>query len=349
MGLLRPRKPKPSEFSTLGLLQTAAIGDTVLMAGVVADLRKALPKTRIVLFAGSSNYEMSHMLEGLDKVIKVPPKNPWQAVRTIRAERPDVLCDFGPWPRINALLTWMSRAHYTLGFKTAGQYRHYAYDCSVEHRATVHEVDNFRDLCLPLGIRSESLPSLQVSAPLWEGLKPGEYAVFHAWSGGYRGHLKEWPNSHWAVLAENVAARGLQIVLTGAPCDVEKTRKLAETLGRSNYARVANLAGKLSLAQTARLLRDSALLVTVNTGVMHIGAAVGATVVALNGPVSEVRWGPLGSRSFSVNCREPGCSYLNLGFEYENQRLDCMELIPPIQVIEVVQKVLDQKVLESTS
>jgi lipopolysaccharide heptosyltransferase III len=348
-GLLRRRRKPVAEISTLGLLQTAAIGDTVLMAGVIEDLRKALPKTRILLLAGPSSYEMSQMLEGLDKVIEIPINNPWQATRMIRAERLDVLCDFGPWPRINALLAWMSGARYTLGFRTDGQYRHYAYDCAVEHRATVHEVENFQDLCRPLGVRSESPPRLKVAAPLWGGLKPGKYAVFHAWAGGYRGHLREWPNACWTQLAEKVTARGLQVVLTGAPSDVEKNRQLADMLSIASPGRVTNLAGKLGLAQTARLLKDSAFLVTVNTGVMHIGAAVDARVIALNGPTSAVRWGPLGSRSISVNSRASGCGFLNLGFEYENQRLDCMELIPPAEVMEAVKRVLGQNPVESAS
>jgi ADP-heptose:LPS heptosyltransferase len=74
----------------------------------------------------------------------------------------------------------------------------------------------------------------------------------------------------------------------------------------------------------------------VNTGVMHLAAATGATTVALNGPTSEARWGPIGERAVSVNSDLPGCGYLNLGFEYDRGRPDCMRAISVDRVTEAV-------------
>jgi ADP-heptose:LPS heptosyltransferase len=57
---------------------------------------------------------------------------------------------------------------------------------------------------------------------------------------------------------------------------------------------------------------------------MHMAAAVGAPTVGLNGPTSEVRWGPIGDLTAAVNSSFGGCGYLNLGSEYEGEREDCM-------------------------
>ena len=46
--------------------------------------------------------------------------------------------------------------------------------------------------------------------------------------------------------------------------------------------------------------------------------------MALNGPTSALRWGPVGPRTVCVDSDLPGCGFLNLGFEYEGQREDCM-------------------------
>ena len=66
-------------------------------------------------------------------------------------------------------------------------------------------------------------------------------------------------------------------------------------------------------------------MVTVNTGVMHLAAIAGARTVSLEGPVPVERWGPIGPRARAVGTTHSGCGYLNLGFEYDGQRHDCMD------------------------
>ena len=72
------------------------------------------------------------------------------------------------------------------------------------------------------------------------------------------------------------------------------------------------------------MLARARAVVSVNTGVMHLAAAAGAPTIALNGPTSATRWGPVGANVVSVDSELPGCGYLNLGFEYDGQRTDCM-------------------------
>ncbi len=340
-GLLRRRRRPVAGFSMVGLLQTAAIGDTVLLAGVVADLRRAFPDKKIILFAGSSNYEVACLLNGPDEVVNLPLAKPVKAIRMMRARRLDILCDFGPWPRINAMYSLFSGARFTLGFRTPGQYRHYAYDCVVDHSAAIHELENQRNLVRPLGVDPTSVPFIAADEPLAPGLRPKSYIVFHAWSGGYKGHIKEWPVPYWVDLGDRVARLGLDIVLTGAPYDAVRAEDLRASFAPRWQEKVINLAGKISLSQTCKVLQDAAAVVSVNTGTMHLAAAVGGAVLALNGPVPARRWGPVGERAVSVDSEEEGCGYLNLGFEYENQREDCMALIKPERVFLLLKEMLD--------
>ena len=340
LGLLRRRRRTIPECSTVGLLETAAIGDTVLLAGVVADLRLAFPDRKIILFVGTSNHEVACLLKGPDEVVKLPLDDPVKAIRIMRARRLDVLCDFGPWPRINAVYTFLSGARFTIGFRTAGQHRHYAYDRVVDHSAAIHELENQRNLVRPLGVEPTSVPLIMADEPLVSSLRPKSYIVFHAWSGGYKGHLKEWPVPYWVDLADRVVRLGLDIALTGAAYDAVKAVALRAKCPPGWQEKVINLAGKISLSQTCRVLRDAAGVVSVNTGIMHLAAAVGGTVLALNGPVPARRWGPVGERAVSIDSEVEGCGYLNLGFEYENQREDCMALIEPERVFSLLKKMM---------
>jgi heptosyltransferase I len=87
---------------------------------------------------------------------------------------------------------------------------------------------------------------------------------------------------------------------------------------------VINASGHYNLLELLDLLAASECVVSVNTGVVHLAAAIAVPTVCLNGPSSGTRWGPLGRLSVSVDSSLPGCGYLNLGAEYRGQREDCM-------------------------
>lgn len=332
LSCLRTRRKGLPRICSLGLLETAAIGDTVLLAGVIPDLRASFPGGRIILFTGRGNYEAGLLLNGLDEVVRLPIGSPLETVRKLRENRLDVLLDFSPWPRIGAFYSLLSGASFTVGFRTARQYRHYGYDCSADHLATVHELENYRNLVRPIGVEPKSLPAIAVREPLIPELSPGCYLVFHTWPAGYRSHLKEWPQEYWRELAARVLPTGMTIVLTGAPAEAGRSDELKNGISAGSNRSVLSLAGRVSLAQTATVLKNAAAVVSVNTGIVHLAAAVGAPVVSLNGPTSATRWGPLGPRAISVNAEAKGCGYLDLGFEYDNQPQDCMASIKPERV-----------------
>ena len=110
---------------------------------------------------------------------------------------------------------------------------------------------------------------------------------------------------------------------------------VAQTLGGT----VVDATGAFRLDELLDVLAGADCVVSVNTGVMHMAAAVGAPTVGLNGPTSELRWGPLGRNAVSVNSELPGCGYLDLGWEYRGRREDCMQGIPVEAVLTAVEHV----------
>src|SRR6202011_3253610 len=152
LGTFRRRRKIPPEPRHIGLLNTAAIGDTILMSGPVADLRAQHRDATITLVSGPSNYDIACMVNHVDKVIRLPVFNPFASLKLLRAQGFDVLLDFGPWCRLNALLATLSGAHFVVGFRTPGEARHFGYDLSVEHSNNVHELENHRRIVRALGI-----------------------------------------------------------------------------------------------------------------------------------------------------------------------------------------------------
>jgi lipopolysaccharide heptosyltransferase III len=248
----------------------------------------------------------------------------------------DVILDFDQWPRIEPVYCLFSGAAFRAGFRSEEQHRHYAYDASVEHSADSHELDNYRSLVSVLGVESTSMPSF--SPPGLVGpdrLPPDPYVVFHLWPTGYRSSLKQWPSDRWRRLAQEVAGHGYRIVLTGSEADRGATEEFVGSCGEVAQ-HVVNAAGAYDLDEVLDVLCGSCCVVSVNTGVMHLAAAGGASTVALNGPTSERRWGPVGPRAVSVNSTYDDCGFLHFGWEYKGRREDCMEGISVERVLDHV-------------
>lgn len=334
-GVLRRRRQWPADTRHIVVLQTPMIGDTVLLTGPLRDLRRCFPAATITLLVGRENQGIGPLIpEGID-VVGASYTSPFSTARLLRALQPDVVIDFGAWPRISALFSLFAGARFTAGFNTPGQHRHYAFDLTVEHSPALHELTNQRLLTQALtGQPSDSPPTLAFTRrALPAGLQRGRFAVLHGWASGAGKHSKQWDMLRWATVARWLNERGLAIVVTGAPQDAADAAALAATITRETGSPVVDLAGAVRLADLPSLLADAAVVISVNTGIMHLAAASGAPTIGLNGPTDPIRWGPYGAHCRSISPARGKHSFLHLGYEFPRGVHDGLTHLQPQQVI----------------
>ncbi len=321
----------------------AAIGDAVLAHPIAVDLAGQFQNSKIVLFLGVTNKVVAPLiaeswavvpeLAGRLEIHTLEAKKPLEALwKILNLEPVDLWLDFGQWPRMPAILTAMAKlfrkAHWTVGFATEGQCRHFAYDSLYLHRSDQHELENFRGLAGALGIKSKSFPSITTDVPNPSPVSP--YVVVHMFAGGSKPHLKE-PEHTQCVQWIDWLLEDRHVFLTGSS---ENQLKALFIQKRTKHPeRVHVVAGSLSLAQTASLIRGSQFTVSVNTGILHLAAAVGARVLGLHGPTSIRRWGPVGPLGYadprirSLKSPLPCSPCLNLGFDYGCPVNRCMQAV----------------------
>ena len=332
----------------IGILCSPALGDTLLLSAALADLRAHVDEVaphavELVHLCTRHNLAASQLLPGIDRRVRINLTSPAATVRQVRAERFDLLLDFSSWQRLTAFYTLTSGARFTAGFRTAGQGRARAYDLAVEHRADRHEVDNFRALLHPFGIATTHstqivLPPAPASMPLGD-LPSGDLVVLHLWASGQRSGLREWPEERWLALAQQLAGPDTLFLVTGAPSDLPRTDPFVARM-RDAGLRAQAFTGTDGFRSLARLLQRARVVVSVNTGIMHLAAIAGAPTVSLNGPNRNGRWGPTGPRALGVESPGPGCGFLHLGFNFDGQSTDCMERITVEMVMEAVGQVV---------
>ncbi|MCP3950849.1 MAG: glycosyltransferase family 9 protein, partial [Desulfobacterales bacterium] len=136
---------------------------------------------------------------------------------------------------------------------------------------------------------------------------------------------KLWDNAKFAALADLLVERyDVPVVFSGGLAD----RAVISAITANMRHKALNLAGKTSLLGLAALYQRAALLVSTDTGPMHLGAAVGLPVVALFGPTAPWRTGPYGQshRIVSTDCDCAPC------FQRRCATTHCMEGITVAKV-----------------
>ena len=327
------RRTLPTDIRRIGVMCSPALGDTLLFSGALQDIRAHFPIAHIIHFCMKPNLAAAELLPGADQRIVLDLTNPIASIRAIRAHKVDLFLDFTSWQRLTAFLTMMSGAKFTAGFETPTMHRSRGYDHTTPHRSDRHEVDNFRALLHSLNIRA-TLPPTVILEPAPPPL-PDEHdiVIFHLWPSGARSWLREWtepapadPDARWLELAHRLATPNTLFVITGAPSDRARNDHVVAKLQAANL-RARTFISPDGFKTLAHLLLQARVVVTVNTGVMHLAAIVGAPTVSINGPNSNRRWGPIGPRAIGVEAPGEGCGYLHLGFNFDGQPTDCMQRI----------------------
>ena len=338
-----------SDVRRLLFIKPSSLGDIVHAMPVLDLLRRHFAAARISWLVKREWAALVERIEGVDDVVTVGPGlGGWLgAVPGLRAARFDLAVDLQGLFRSGAM-AWLSGAVRRIGFANAREGSPWFYS----HRVAIpmvdmHAVDRYLLVTDDLGIERRTAPVFRFkSRPADEeavetlldraGIKGGTRWI--AMNVGARWPTKRWPVESFGELVTQIERGGLgPVVLFGGPGD----REAAQGLSRAVERPPVNLIGQTGLGLVPSLLRRAAVLITNDSGPMHIAAAVGTPVVALFGPTSPARTGPYGtihrvlragvscSPCFSRRCANPN-------------QLECLTAIAVSDVLNAVRQVLEQ-------
>ncbi len=145
---------------------------------------------------------------------------------------------------------------------------------------------------------------------------------------------KHWQNAGFAKLGDQLIDNGFNVVFTGSMGDQPAITEIINLM----HGKAVNLAGRTTLKTVAAIFSQAHIVVSTDTGPMHIAAAVGTPVVAIFGPTAPWRTGPYGEQHTVIRT-DISCSPC---FKKICERGDhyCMQQIQPDQIFEAVQKTL---------
>jgi heptosyltransferase-2 len=267
------------------VIRLSSLGDVILTTPLLAALKTAWPAARLTVLTKGS---FSPVFEGnphVDDVAVFEARGLWGWAREIRRRKLDVLIDLHDTPR-SRFWTLLSGATFCVRYdKRAGARRSLVWFKRESPRLAGGIVDRYQETLVPLGVApADAIPKLflrpeEKLSPDWERrLGPGP---FLALAPGALHATKRWYPDRFAEAADRLAGeRGWPVVLLGASADQEA----AEAVLRTLQGPAQSLVGQTSLREMMGVLKRSALLLTNDSGAMHVGAALGVPTVAVFGP-----------------------------------------------------------------
>jgi heptosyltransferase-2 len=329
------------------------IGDTVLTVPFLRNLRQAFPNARIDLMLEPFSGQVLQGCPYVDRIIpfeiktihrysKASQQNKaagyyrvWKQIRQERYDAAFVL----KRSLSSALLVWAARIPRRIGFATEG--RTLLLTDPVPYRHEQHEVLNFLDCLSALNI-----PVSSDALELWPSPENDARVrdVLHnaGWTANDRKIViqaaaslpaKQWPLERFAAIMNKLRERyDARFIFMGAPGDLALYQEL-ERLGPFNGL---NLCGTSSMYEDLSMYRACDLFFGVDSGPMHMAAAVGAPVVALFGPTDDRKWGPWG-KGHTVITKRLSCHPCKPHKCHDNE---CMKQISVDEAWEALQKKL---------
>jgi lipopolysaccharide heptosyltransferase II len=332
VGRMVPRRAPVETPRRILLLRLERIGDLLMTIAAVREVRRRAPDAHIDLVVGSWNEPLAARIEQVDRLETLDA--PWLArgrgraagellhrAWTWRGRHYDLAINFEGDIRSNSLV-WLSGARRRIGFAMAGGGP--LLTDAVAHDAARHTAENAMRLVDRAFPRADSaaghVTALSGEAhrlPLpddarhraAEQLKDaGTRPLIGVHASGGRA-IKQWDPDAFVQVALHLARRhDAAIVLTGAPEDRSIVQYVRSRLPPD--IQVVDVGGMLDVVTLAAVLECLVVLVTGDTGPMHLAAAVGTPVVAVFGPSDPGRYAPLGSASKIVRIELP-CSPCN--------------------------------------
>jgi lipopolysaccharide heptosyltransferase II len=283
-GIYLPAGTSPNDLKPFRVLIRGSnwLGDSVISIPAVRAIKRGRPDAHVTIVAPEKIAPVWRLLPEVDVVLSLGKKSIWHAARVLRSQSPfDVGIAF-PNSLRSALELWLGKIPRRVGF--AGHHRRWFLNQVVRpverHGPPPHQVEQYLDLARSLGIDAEAGEiALAEADPNGRiGLCPGaEY-----------GPAKRWLPERFAEVARTI---GGEWVLLGTARDAAIGAEIAGVLGES----CVNLIGKTTLDELIAELRKCRLLLTNDTGTMHLAALLGVPVVAVFGSTEPRLTGPLGS------------------------------------------------------
>jgi heptosyltransferase I len=332
------------------ILKPSSLGDVIHALPVLRLLKLHFRDAEIFWWIDSS---LAHLIEGdpdLTGIVRFERKR-WgkpqhwpemlRSIRSLRAQKFDLVVDLQCLLRSGAF-AWLANGKKLFGLDEVREGARGFYDFAAPRASFhTHAVDWYLSVLPPLGVPVHKnftwLPERPAVAADVKRKWFSENSKLILLQPGARWLNKRWPVGHFATLVRELAKKfpDARFGVLGGREDAP----LGDTISAAVPEKVLNLCGATTLPEMIELIRLCDLLVTNDTGPMHVAAALGRPLVALFGPTEPRRTGPYGQLENVLRldlpcspCLKSRCAIVETD--------KCLRDLSPARVLSKVEKLL---------
>ena len=323
---------EPHQIRRIAVLRALQLGDLLVAVPAIRALSQRFPLASITLIGLPWARDFAERMPFIDDFIEfpgaegLPERTPQpdalpQFYRDVRARHFDIAVQMhGSGSIVNPIIEQFGAAH-TMGYRPAA-------DTAPAHflQWNEHEPEVLRHLrlaealgattrntALEFPIHADERRELAALLNRYLPLAPRPYVCVHP---GARMPSRRWPAERFAAVADVLAEHGYTVVLTGS----ENESFIGMSVRRAMRHPAVNLIGKTSLGALAALVGDAKLVLSNDTGMSHIAAAMHTPSVIVSSGADAARWAPLDHQRHRVlwkatDCRP--CSHAECPTEHE--------------------------------
>ena len=350
-------KPKPKKIL---IMKFFGIGNLVMSSPILYSIKKKFPEAKIHYLTLNSN---RGILECYKEYVSKPvyldigninfPIATLRLLFGLRREKYDILLDLDQFSRYSAIVSFLLKPKFSIGYKTKGAMRHYLYDSTVKYLGDKHVAEEFLNPLLQFGIKPEArirLLPLKTTAEaknklekwlLENKLKNKKLIGMHT-GVGENAPQKKWP--FFRQLIEKILKNtDCCIVLTAGPAEYNDCDKLISKLAVSSiFKERVKVTKGIKLDELPFLMEQFKIFISNDTGPLHMAAAQGIYVIGLYGPATPKVYGPHTQKK-QIFYKPLKCSPCITNFNNKETKCDfnrCMRLIQADDVFDAVMRLL---------
>lgn len=332
------------------ILKPSSLGDVVQALPVLRLLKRRFPESQVYWWLSSdlvSLLDEDPQVAGVFSFERRRWAMPWcwleliASVRRMRAQAFDWVIDLQGLAR-SGWLAWFVNGRLTVGVEDPREGASTFYDWAVPRpSAQTHAVDWYLRVLDRLGVEaSSSFEWLPVRPKAAAAIRQKWPLANHPWIAlqpGGRWLNKRWPVEHFVTLVRQLAQElpEHRFAILGSRADAAVTAPIV----RAAPGRCVDLAGQTTLSEMIEWLREVDMLITNDTGPMHVAAAMKKPVVALFGPTDPRRTGPYGQIDCVLRLDLPCSPCLSSSCRH-HPFMECLTALQPDWVSERVLRCL---------
>ncbi len=338
------KRIKSDNIKKILLIRFGSLGDVVLTLPVISTVRRSFPDAYIAMLVGEKSADIVSADDRLDEVIVIQREKKglkglsetFRIEKFIREKHFDVSIDMQRKFR-SSLIAYSAGVKYRIGY-----HQPFGFLCNykVPDRENKHSVERNLDLLIPLGIKDyDCIPEMVLSKEdkdfadnYWQLHNLSDSIVFGIFPGaGWRPRC--WMPERFAEICDRASAKyNTKTIIFSGPDESD----IANNVAQNMKTKPIIMNDKVTLRQLGAMIEKCDLMLSNDTGPMHISVAVDTPTIALFGPGNYKKFQPIGERHSMVRKDVP-CSPCK---QFTNKCKDniCMKLI----TVDDVWRVVDQ-------